>query len=200
MSLVIGLTGSIGTGKSTVSKMLRDRKIPVIDADEIAKKVVEPGQAALEDIKTHFGSSVVTPDGTLNRQTLGKIIFEDEAERKALNKILHPVIKHEMLKIKDDFVEKNERLIILDIPLLFETEFATLVDKIVVVYTTPKRQLNRLMEREALTEQQAKLMMNTQLPIEKKKEWADYVVDNNGTKEETEKQIETLLNQLLSLA
>lgn len=195
MTLIFGLTGGIATGKSTVAHMFTSFEIPIIDADILAREVVEPGEEAYEKIVETFGKDILKNDQTLNRKKLGKIIFSDEKKRKQLNQITHPIIRKEMQRQKDVYIQQGEKCVILDIPLLFENNLTKEVDYTVVVYTTKETQLKRLMKRDCLTEEEAKQRINAQMSIEKKRKRADYLIDNNGTKKETFEQVKDLLSQ-----
>jgi dephospho-CoA kinase len=194
--MILGLTGGIATGKSTVAAMLRERGITVVDADAIAREVVEPGRPAYEAIVRHFGQDVLLPDGQIDRKKLGEIIFSNEAERQVLNEIVHPVVRKEMREQAEQAERAGEQIVFMDIPLLFESKLQHMVHKIVVVYVPASTQLVRLMERDDLDEEQAKKRLRAQLPIEQKKLEADFVIDNQGTREETEKQVDELLATL----
>lgn len=195
MTLIFGLTGGIATGKSTVAHMFTSFEIPIIDADILAREVVEPGEEAYEKIVETFGKDILKNDQTLNRKKLGKIIFSDEKKRKQLNQITHPIIRKEMQRQKDVYIQQGEKCVILDIPLLFENNLTKEVDYTVVVYTTKETQLKRLMKRDCLTEEEAKQRINAQMSIEKKRKRADCLIDNNGTKKETFEQVKDLLSQ-----
>lgn len=120
MALIIGLTGSIGTGKSTIANKFRDLDIPVVDADLIAREVVEPGKDAYQDIVATFGKEILQNDKTLDRKALGNIVFNNEAKRKQLNAIIHPAIRKEMVRQRDEWVRNGKECVVLDIPLLYE--------------------------------------------------------------------------------
>lgn len=192
--MIIGLTGSIASGKSTVANMLRKYGLPIVDADLVARIVVEPGTPTLQKIVEAFGEEALTEDGAMNRQKIGSLIFHDEAKRKELNSIIHPAIRQEMLRQRDEHVENGAETVIMDIPLLFESKLQHFVDKILVVSVTEETQLKRLMERNLLSEDEAKARISTQLPISVKEQGADAVIRNNGTIEETEKQLQTILS------
>ncbi len=194
--MILGLTGGIATGKSTVSAMLRERGIPVIDADVIAREVVEPGKPAYEAIVKHFGRDILLPGGEINRKLLGDVVFSDETERQKLNAIVHPEVRRVMREQAKQAEREGAPIVFMDIPLLYESKLQHLVDKIVVVYAPAAMQLTRMMERDELDEEQANKRLRAQLPIEQKKLDADYVIDNTGTREETEKQVEELLAEL----
>ncbi len=193
MPLVVGLTGSIATGKSTISKMFSEADVPVIDADAIAREVVEPGEVAYEKIVQHFGEEVTSEGGTLNRKRLGSIVFNDESERKALNEIIHPEIRKEMLSRRDQYIREEQPLIIMDIPLLFESGLFDYVDQVLVVYIPEKLQVERLMKRDKSSKEDAQARIDAQISIEEKKDKADAVIDNSGTIEESRRQLMEIL-------
>lgn len=199
MSLIIGLTGSIGTGKSTISHMFKERGIPVVDADLIAREVVEPGQPAYEAIVRVFTEKVLRADGTLDRKALGAIIFANEAERSKLNAIIHPAIREEMLRQRDAYVADGAGCVVMDIPLLFESKLTDYVDKIIVVTVDENVQLQRITARDGSSIEEAKRRINSQIPVIEKVKLADLVIDNNGTKKETCHQFEQLLTTLSNL-
>lgn len=194
--MIIGLTGGIATGKSTVTAMLRERGIPVIDADQIAREVVEPGKPAYEAIVEHFGRDILHPDETLDRKRLGEIVFSDESERQKLNAIVHPEVRRVMLEEAKAAEQKGAPIVFMDIPLLFESKLQYMVEKIAVVYAPPEMQLARMMERDELEEEQARKRLRAQFPIEQKKQEADFLIDNSRTREETEQQVEEMLAAL----
>ncbi|WP_353854980.1 dephospho-CoA kinase [Bacillus sp. Bos-x628] len=195
MTLVIGLTGGIASGKSTVSHMIKEQGIRLVDADEIAKEAVSKGKPALHQIVQTFGEDVLLSNGELNRQQLGSIIFSDEKKRKQLNAIVHPEVRKEMLKQRDEAVKQNETFVVLDIPLLFESELEGLVDRIIVVYTTPELQLSRLMNRNGLHEEEALKRIHAQMPLEEKCKKADRVIENTKDLAYTRKQLQNILNE-----
>ncbi|RAV06595.1 dephospho-CoA kinase [Paenibacillus sp. YN15] len=187
----IGLTGGIACGKSTVSRLLASRGAIVIDADILAREVVEPGAPALLEVVRTFGQSVLHEDGTLNRKELGKLVFEDEARRKRLEELLHPAI----IQLLQERMAEAERLqpdklVVADVPLLYEAQMEDLFQEVLVVAADRGVQLERLMTRNGLSREEAEQRINAQMPIEWKKEWADTVIDNSGTPEETERQVE----------
>ncbi|MEE3605409.1 dephospho-CoA kinase [Bacillus altitudinis] len=195
MTLVIGLTGGIASGKSTVSQMIKEKGIRVVDADVIAKEAVSKGSAALHQIVQTFGEEVLLPNGELNRQQLGAIIFSDEEKRKQLNAIVHPEVRKEMLEQRDEGVSNNETFVVLDIPLLFESKLEGLVDRIIVVYTTPELQLSRLMNRNDLSEEEALNRIHSQQSLEEKCQKADRVIENTKDLAFIRKQLENILNE-----
>ncbi|PAE24147.1 dephospho-CoA kinase [Bacillus sp. 7894-2] len=195
MSLTVGLTGGIASGKSTVSSLLIEKGYTVIDADIEARLAVEKGEEAYQEIVRHFGERVLLKDGSIDRGELGSIIFHDEKERKVLNSIVHPAVRKRMTAKKEQAISHNEQLIILDIPLLFESKLQYMCDKTLLVYADEDIQLQRLMQRNQLSEKEAMARIQSQLPLREKKELADAVIDNNGTIEETEKQLWSILKK-----
>ncbi|WP_086312797.1 dephospho-CoA kinase [Enterococcus sp. 7F3_DIV0205] len=186
MGMVLGLTGGIATGKSTVVNVFKGLGFPVVDADVIAREIVEIGTPALTKIAITFGSEVLYSDGSLDRKKLGDIVFSDEKKRTQLNELLSPFLKEAILS--QIAAKKNETsLIVVDIPLLYEGGYDAFVDKVAVVYVPEKTQMIRLMKRDNLTETEANQRVNSQLSIEKKKEKADIIFDNQKSIQETEK-------------
>ncbi|WP_426004592.1 dephospho-CoA kinase [Bacillus sp. DWP3-1] len=195
MTLVIGLTGGIASGKSTVSQMIKEQGIRVVDADVIAKEAVSKGTPALHHIVQTFGEGVLLPNGELNRQQLGAIIFSDEEKRKQLNAIVHPEVRKEMLRQRDQGINSQETFVVLDIPLLFESQLESLVDRIIVVYTTPELQLSRLMKRNDLSEEEALNRIHSQQSLEEKCKKADRVIENTQDLAFIRKQLQNILNE-----
>lgn len=191
--MIIGLTGSIASGKSTVSQMLKELGYPVVDADLVARQVVEPGTDTLNSIEQAFGAEVIRADGSMDREKVGTIIFNDPASRKKLNDIIHPAIRREMLRQRQAFLDEGYETVIMDIPLLFESKLQHMVDKILVVSVSEQEQLKRLMERNGLAEQEAKARIASQLPISVKEQGADEVLDNNGSLDHTKGQLMRIL-------
>jgi dephospho-CoA kinase len=195
MSLVIGLTGGIASGKSTVSRMLIDMNIPVIDADIEARNVVEIGEKAYHEIIDAFGPEILLENGEINRTKLGSIVFHDEEKRMKLNAIVHPAVRERMNELKEQRLLEGNRAVVLDIPLLFESKLTHMVEKTILVYVKRETQLQRLMERNGLTEDEANARINSQLPLEDKVLLADRVIDNNGSRTSTNEQLIEILNQ-----
>ncbi|NSL51520.1 dephospho-CoA kinase [Calidifontibacillus erzurumensis] len=195
MTTIIGLTGGIASGKSTVAKMLKNYGIPIIDADVIAREVVEVGEEAYYKIVEAFGKDILHEDGTIHREKLGAIVFNDEEQRKKLNSIVHPAVRTRMNELKQKYIEGGEKTIVLDIPLLFESKLTHLVDKIILVYVDYDVQVKRLMERNHFTREQAEARIKAQMPLKDKISLADAVLYNNGTISETEKQLAEVLKK-----
>lgn len=197
MGKTIGLTGSVATGKSTVSNMIQQAGIPLVDADIAARKVVEPGTEGLKEIVAYFGEEILLADGTLDRAKLGEIIFKDKEKREKLNEITHPRVKDYMLEARERFFRAGKELVFFDIPLLFESHLESLVDQIVVVWTTPETELKRLMERNNLTKEDALRRIESQMGIDEKARKADFVIDNNESLEKTQKQVYTFIERFV---
>ncbi|MBS4194964.1 dephospho-CoA kinase [Lederbergia citri] len=194
MTKMIGLTGGIASGKSTVSKMLKERGFTILDADIAARVVVEPGQKAYKQIIESFGRDILNKDKSINRSKLGSIIFNDVEKRKTLNSIVHPAVRECLNLWKNEAIEKGKKTIIYDIPLLYESNLTYLVEKVIVVFVDPDIQLKRLLNRNNLSKEEALARISSQLPLKEKVERADVAVDNNGTMDETERQINELIN------
>lgn len=195
MAFIIGLTGGIASGKSTVSKMFQKRGIPVVDADQIAREVVETGKEPYEKIVEAFGRKILNEDGSINREKLGSIVFQQKSKRELLNSIVHPAVRKEMKKKQEQFVMQGAKAVVLDIPLLFESDLTHLVDKIIVVYVNENTQLQRLMKRNHLSKEEALARINAQMPLKEKIKMADEVIDNEGDFNDTERQLEKILQK-----
>ncbi|MBP1989415.1 dephospho-CoA kinase [Paenibacillus eucommiae] len=186
----IGLTGGIACGKSTVSAMLVRRGAILIDADAIAREVVEPGSPTLLKVAEQFGQAVLQSDGSLNRKLLGEIVFADAEARKRLEGLLHPPIRA-MMKERMHTAEllHPDKLVVVDVPLLYESELQAMFSEVMVVYVPPHVQMERLISRDKLSREQAEKRLAAQMSIELKKQRADIVIDNQGTMEETERLV-----------
>lgn len=183
----IGLTGGIATGKSTVTAILRRLGAFVIDADQIAREIVMPGQPAFQDIMDHFGNEVLLPDGQLNRSWLAERIFNDPAERQYLNQFTHPRVIERIETIIEELATSDYDLpVVLDIPLLIEAGMADTVNEVWLVVTDATTQLERLVQRDGLTEAEAKLRIDAQMPLAEKASYAHYLIDNSGCLHVTE--------------
>lgn len=192
----IGLTGGIACGKSTVSRLLASRGAIVIDADILAREVVEPGAPALAEVVRVFGPDMLNADGTLNRKQLGKLVFESDAQRKRLEELLHPAI----IRLLQERMAEAERLqpdklVVADVPLLYEAQMEDMFQEVLVVAASREVQLERLVQRDGLSMEEAKLRIDAQMPLEWKTEWADTVIDNSRSPEETERQVEQYLRK-----
>ncbi|MCL2497215.1 MAG: dephospho-CoA kinase [Symbiobacteriaceae bacterium] len=188
---VIGLTGGIASGKSSVLGWLRGQGCPTQDADLLAREVVAPGEEALLQIKATFGAEYLLPDGALNRPLMGQLIFGDAAARQQLNAIIHPaVVQRLQQKIAEYRQESLQQLpLVLDIPLLFEAELEYLVDSIWCVWLPREVQLRRLQERDRLSPEEARQRLEAQMSLDEKRKKAHVVIDNSASWEETEEQL-----------
>lgn len=190
---IVGLTGGIASGKSTVSRLFRQLGAVVIDADIAAREVVRPGSEGLARIVEAFGREFLLSDGSLNRKLLGQTIFSDHEARRRLESITHPLIYRHMSQELNGAVAEGAIVVILDIPLLFETGlFLDTIDESVVVYVRPEVQLQRLMERDGLGVEEALQRIGSQLSLEEKARRAEHVIDNSGSFEKTREQVFTL--------
>lgn len=195
MAIVLGLTGGIASGKSTVSDMLRELGYTVIDADVEARLAVKKGEPAYEKIINTFGEEILLEDGEIDRQRLGSIIFHDKEKRQALNNIVHPAVRRNMTSKKEEAISKGAEVVVLDIPLLFESKLTYMVEKTLLVYVDDEVQLQRLMKRNDLVESEALARIQSQMPLSEKIALADAVIDNNGDLNHTRKQLLTILDE-----
>lgn len=198
--MIIGITGGIASGKSTVSSILIDKGFIVIDLDIISREVVEPGQPAYEELVVYFGNIILNEDGSINRRLLGDMVFSDEDLLKVLNNITHPYIFRKLLKEINEECTNNIKFV--DIPLLFEKydeliKQGIIFDEIWLVYTDEETQLERLMMRNNLNEKQAIDRINSQMPLIEKKKKATRIIDNNGDITQLYRTVVELLNELV---
>lgn len=193
---LIGVTGGIATGKSLISSSLIERGYTLIDGDIVARQVVEPGQLALEKLVKIFGSDILK-DGHLDRERLGNIIFNSPEKRQQVNRIIHPEIYKVMKRKIFASLWRREKYVFLDLPLLYESgAMVKFLSKVIVVSCNQELQLKRLMERNSMSEKDAKARISSQMPLEEKCRRADFVINNNGNREETLKQLDQVLNEL----
>jgi dephospho-CoA kinase len=187
----IGLTGGIASGKSAVARLLAEKGAALIDADRIAREIVEPGQPALRQIVERFGQAVLLADGSLDRKKLGEIVFADAESRKALEAITHPLIRQTMWERRDRLERDNpRRLVVVDIPLLYESGLETYFEEVMLVYAPRAVQLERLKARDGLSDEQARRRLDAQMDIEEKRRRAQIVIDNSGDWALTVSQVE----------
>lgn len=187
----IGLTGGIASGKSTVVQMLRELGAAVIDADQVAREVVEPGTAAHREIVAKFGSHMLLADGQLDRQRLAAVVFSDPEARQVINAITHPRVISRMDQMAAELAQHGYRWpIVLDIPLLIEASMQHSVDEVWLVLVDDDVQLSRLMQRNRLDESDARARIAAQWPLSSKQQWAAEIIDNNGTLVRTRMQVE----------
>lgn len=182
---VIGLTGGVATGKSSVAHFFAERGVPVLDADQLARDAVRPGTPALAQIISHFGAGILTPEGELDRKQLGKLVFRNRSERRYLEAVLHPEIR----RLADELIglaaKAGHRRLIYMAPLLIEAAATDRVDDIWVVTVRPEIQLERLMRRDGISRDQAGLIIASQMPLAEKERYGSVVIDNSGTAAET---------------
>jgi dephospho-CoA kinase len=196
--LLVGLTGGIATGKSTVTALLASPSVRVVDADALAREVVEPGTPAYARIVAEFGRDVLRPDGRLDRARVGQIVFPDPAKRKWLESVTHPVIRARFERIMADLEGQGfDGIVIWDAALLVESGGHKKMDKVVVVTTDPDTQLRRLMARDGSSEAAARARTASQMPLAVKARAGDYVIDNSGTREQTESRVREVYRALL---
>jgi dephospho-CoA kinase len=188
--MIIGLTGGIASGKSTIAGLLVQRGALLVDADQVAREVVQPGEPALAAIVFSFGQAVLAEDGSLDRKALGSIVFADKDKLAELEAITHPAIRTRMQqRIHEYAAQWPERLVVADIPLLYETKQQHLYEGIMVAYVPAALQLERLMKRNGLDAAEGERRILLQMDIEEKRRQADWVIDNSGTLKDTERQI-----------
>lgn len=199
--LRVVLTGGIGTGKSHVVRLLRDRGVPTIDADQLARAAVQPGQPALDGLRGRFGNGVAAAGGVLDRARLGRLVFADPAARSALEALVHPPVRAAIdawfRRCRD---AAGAPFAVADVPLLFETRRADAFDRVVVAACDPALQLRRVMARDGLAEADVRRRMAAQLPIAEKVERADAVVRTDGSFADTERQVDALCRALAAAA
>jgi dephospho-CoA kinase len=196
--LLVGVTGGIATGKSTVSRLLKAKGAELIDFDILAREVVEKGKPALKQITEFFGNNVLCDDGTLDRKKVSGIVFSDPEKRKKLESITHPAIFDAFHQKEKKIKKENSSAIIqAEIPLLIELNLMHMFDKVVVVYIPKEEQIKRLVIRDGIDESQAANILKSQLPIDEKKEVANFVFDNSGKPEDMELKINDLWDYLV---
>ena len=194
MSKVIGLTGGIASGKSTVSELLTAFGFKVVDADTAARDAVAKGTPGIEKVREVFGDEAIDENGEMDRKYMGELVFNNPGERIKLNEIVHPIVREIMEQKKQQFLNEGHN-VIMDIPLLFENELQDTVDEVWLVYTSESIQIDRLMKRNDLTQEEAKARVYSQISIDKKSRMADHVIDNLGDKLELKQNLERLLSE-----
>ncbi|PTE30687.1 dephospho-CoA kinase [Staphylococcus equorum] len=192
MPKVIGLTGGIASGKSSVSELLTVHGFKVVDADVASRQAVEKGTKGLEQVKEAFGEEAIDEDGNMNRSYVGDVIFNHPEKRLELNEIIHPIVRDIMEEEKEAYLEQGYN-VIMDIPLLFENDLQDTVDEVWLVYTSESIQIDRLMERNNLSMEDAKARVYSQISIDKKRRMADREIDNRDTKLELKQNLERML-------
>jgi dephospho-CoA kinase len=196
---IAGLTGGIASGKSTVAAMLAEAGARIVDADRIAHQVVLKGQPAWQDIVDHFGSSILTRDGQIDREALGSIVFNDTEAKKALNGIVHPRVFETMAQEIQSLAEAHPGdLVIMDVPLLIESGLHTSLPIVILVYVPEMMQKERLMRRDGLNAADAAARIRAQMPIDAKRAHAHYIIDNSGDLGATRRQVLDIYRKILS--
>ena len=188
--LRVGLTGGIGSGKSEVSRRLVSLGAVLVDADAVAREVVEPGTPGLAAVVAEFGEEILRPDGTLDRDRLGSIVFADDARRERLNAIVHPLVGERMQELVEE--APDDAVVVYDVPLLAENDLAGLYDLVVVVDTPVEEQVRRLTELRGMTEEAARARIAAQATRERRLAVADRVIDNSGTLDKLVAQVDEL--------
>lgn len=194
--MILGVTGGIASGKSAVTEFFRSLGAAVVSADELAREAVRPGSETLRKLIERFGRRILLADGTLDRKALAATIFADPRQREDLNRITHPAVAALAVERLGQLVDRGERLIVYEAPLLFEAGAERRVDAVLVVRIDPLLQLQRLRDREGIGEDEARARIDAQMPQEEKVARADYVIDNSGPLEETEAQVRELFRRL----
>lgn len=192
MGKIIGITGGIASGKSTVTNFLRQKGFEVVDADALVHQLQKPGGRLFQILVEHFGEKVLLEDGELNRPLLASLIFSNSEEREWSKETQGQIIREELGSLRDKFSE-TEELFFMDIPLLFEQDYASWFDETWLVYVRRDTQLDRLMNRDQLSKESAETRLASQWPLEEKKKFATYILDNNGSREQLLSQVVTLL-------
>ena len=192
----IGLTGGIASGKSTVSDMLRELGAIIIDTDRIAREVTTPGSPALLELNRRYGPEILNEDGSLRRDAVGRIVFNDPVERKWLERLLHPLIRVRAEKLATEAAAAGHRIVVFDVPLLFETGWNAWVDEVWTVYVPVDLQRRRLQRRDGYTESEIDSRLASQWPIDHKAERSDRVIDNSATLADTRRQVESFWRDL----
>lgn len=192
--MILGLTGGIGTGKSTVANMLKEKGIPVVDTDLISREVIEYPEI-IEKIKLEISNEVFDFNNKLDRKKMSEIVFENQEKLKKLNEIMHPEILKKMWDEVEE-LKKNYKIIVVDVPLLFEINMEKEVDKILLIYASKEIQLKRIMERDGRTREEAVKIISSQMPLYKKREKSDYIIQNNDSLEKLEKNLDKIVQKL----
>jgi len=193
MTFVLGLTGSIATGKSSIVQIFKEHKIPVIEGDKIAHSVQEKNADGFKAIIAEFGSEFLTDGGNLDRKKLGELVFADQNQLQRLERVIDPIIRLKIQEELENFKKKQVPFVIVELPLLFEKSYEKMMDQIMVSYIPYQLELKRLMLRDNLKENEAKQRIQLQEPIEQKRLRANIIIDNSGSLAKTSKQVETWL-------
>jgi len=194
---IIGLTGGIASGKSTVAKMLVEKGAYLLDADQLAREAVEPGRPAWQKIVDWLGESVLLPDRNLDRAKLARVVFNDRSKLDQLNRIVHPWVGSRFFELSEEIKAKDPgAVVIYDIPLLIEAGMQKMVDLVLLVYVPRETQVLRLQQRDGIDRAAAETRLKAQMPLEEKKKQAGAIIDNSGSIAETARQVEQFWNNL----
>jgi dephospho-CoA kinase len=194
---MIGLTGGIGSGKSTIAAVLKELGATVIDADEAARAVVEPGTTGFDLVVERFGPDFVRGE-RIDREKLGNVVFHDADARRSLNEIVHPLVREWMAQRQTEAAAAGERRVVLEIPLLYEGGLQAAMKKVILVHVPPEVQVRRLVADRGLDEEQARARIASQMSIDEKARLADYVIDNSGSRAEARTQAEAAWGEITS--
>jgi dephospho-CoA kinase len=187
--LLVGLTGGIASGKSLVGRVFRDMGAHLIDADRIVHSLLSKNEQAWKEVLDHFGPDILLPNKEIDRKKLGEIVFNDNEQREWLNRCLHPkVFEAFVASVRNLRNYPTDTIIVFDAALLIETGYYKKMDRTVIVYATPEQQIERLYQRDKFNKEQAHARIKSQMPLDDKREYADYVIENTGSREHTEQQ------------
>jgi len=196
--MIVGLTGGIASGKSTVAKMLEEKGAHLLDADKLAREAVEPGQPAWHEIVDWLGEKILLPDQTIDRDRLGKLVFKDKEKLKKLNSIVHPWVGSRFNALSGEIKAKDPgAILVYDIPLLFEAGMEEMVDHILLVYVPREAQIERLQQRDGLSRSEAELRLEAQMPLEEKREQSDTIIDNSGSLASSARQVDQFWQKII---
>jgi dephospho-CoA kinase len=199
--LRVGLTGSIATGKSHASRVFAELGAHVIDADRIAHDLMSPGRETYQKVVQAFGNDILSPDGTIDRKKLGRIVFNNSEKRLLLNSLVHPDVRSEVLRRIVELERVTPAgIVIVDAALMIESGSYKAYQRVIVVYCDPAQQLARIMERDGLTIEEARARVAAQMPMEEKLKYADYKIDTSGTFQQTRERIEQVYRDLTMLS
>lgn len=193
--LILGLTGNIGCGKSSLSTIFRDNSIDIVDADIIARQIYDD-EKLLKKVYDTFGTNIKNKDGSLNRKELGRIVFNNEEKLIQLNKLTHPVIRENVTNQIEEYKKQNKKIIVLDAALLIESDYLNFIDKLLVITCDEDIQIERIKKRDNCSTEEALSRIKSQMSQENKVKYADYVIDNSGTIDELEKKAFIFLNYI----
>ena len=195
--LIVGLTGGIASGKTVVSQVLKEEGAYLIDADQIARELVEPHKPAWDELKRVFGDQIVDSDGSIHRKKLAAIVFSNPQQRDLLDRLLHPRIKEEMRhRVEEIAREDPEAMVVIDGALLVESGFYREMDQLIVVTSSARKQIERLRDRDGASPEEAQRIISSQMPLDEKMKVADFVIENEGLFEETKRRAKEVFQEL----